>query len=217
MPNRQSVLRDASRQAEWLLREVGRELRVARITAGQTQAEVAIALATSPSHVSRVEHGLIKGIGLPSISRHAAAVGLKPWVRLYPAISRPMDRAQLALLARFRKRLGSAWEIVLEAPMPIAGDLRAADALISVPGCRCMVEVITRVADFQAQLRVARLKLRDLGADRLLFVVDASQTNRRAIRDSGTSVAVAFPLDTKAALRVLAAGVDPGANALILL
>jgi hypothetical protein len=151
------------------------------------------------------------------MSRHAAAVGLKPWVRLYPAISRPLDRAQLALLGRFRARLGSAWQIVLEAPMPIAGDLRAADALISFPGCRCMVEVITRVADFQAQLRIAHLKFRDLHADRLIFVVDANPTNRRALRDSGQSVTDAFPLDTKAALRFLGAGVDPGADALILL
>jgi transcriptional regulator with XRE-family HTH domain len=217
MPNRQSVLRDASRLADWLLREIGRELRVARVTAGQTQAEVATVLVTSTSHVSRVEHGLIKGLGLPAMSRHAAAVGLKPWVRLYPAISRPLDRAQLALLGRFRSRLGSAWQIELEAPMPIAGDLRAADALISIPGCRCMVEVITRLADFQAQLRIARLKFRDLRADRLIFVVDANPTNRRALRDSGQSVTDAFPLDTKAALRILAAGADPGADALILL
>jgi hypothetical protein len=142
---------------------------------------------------------------------------LKPYVRLYPAVSRPMDRPQLALFARFRARLGAAWQITVEAPMPISGDLRAADALIRIPSCRCMVEVITRLADVQAQLRAARIKQRDLGADRLVFVVAGTTANRRAIREAGSALTDAFPLHTREALLRLGAGVDPGADALILL
>ena len=82
--------------------------------------------------------------------------------------------------------------------MPIAGDLRAADALISIEGCRCMVEIITRLADFQGQLRAARIKLRDLG---LLL----------------TALTDAFPVGTKVALARFGAGLDPGGDALILL
>ena len=217
MANRQSIQRDALRSADWILREIGRELRVARIVTGKRQADVAAAIGTSIAHISRVEHGLIRGIGIPALSRHAAAVGLKPYVKLYPAISRPMDRAQLALFARFRARLSPAWQIIVEAPMPIAGDLRAADVLISIPGSRCMVEVITRLADFQAQLRAARIKQRDLGAERLVFVVAGTTANRRAIREVSTTLTDAFPIQTKGALLRLAAGVDPGADALILL
>src|SRR5918994_6130351 len=192
MANRQSIQREALRTADWILREIGRELRVARITTGRRQADVAATIGTSIAHVSRVEHGLIKRIGIPALSRHAAAVGLKPYVKLYPAITRPMDHAQLAFFARFRARLSDAWQIIVEAPMPIAGDLRAADAMISVPGFRCMVEVITRLADFQAQLRAARIKQRDLGADRLVFVVAGTTANRRAIRLVGATLADAF-------------------------
>src|SRR3990170_3436894 len=104
MANRQSPIREAGRFGEWLLREIGRELRVARLIAGMTQAEVAVLLGTSVSHVSRVEHGLIKGFGLVALSRHGAVVGLKPWIRLYPTVTRPLDKAQLALFARFRER-----------------------------------------------------------------------------------------------------------------
>ena len=217
MPNRLSIQREAIRFAEWLLHEIGRELRVARIIAGKRQADVAAICGTSVAHVSRVEHGLIKGIGFPALSRHAAAVGLKPYVKFYPVVSRPLDRAQLALFARFRSRLNVAWQIVVEAPMPLAGDLRAADALIAIPGCRCMVEVITRLADFQAQLRAARIKQRDLGADRLVFVVSGTRTNRRVIRDVGAALTDALPLTTKAALLRLSAGLDPGADALIVM
>src|SRR5688500_1432921 len=217
MANRQSLVREAARFGDWLLKEVGRELRVARLIAGMTQREVATILGTSISHVSRVEHGLIKGIALIQLSTHAAVVGLEPWVRLYPTISRPLDAAQLALFARFRERIHAAWQVAVEVVMSIPGDLRAADAVLAIPACRCMVEVITRLADFQAQVRAARRKQRDLGADRLILVIAANATNRRALRDAGVAVRDAFPLDTKATLRALGAGTDPGADGLVLL
>ena len=196
---------------------IGRELRVARILAGLTQKQVAATLRTSPSHVSRAEHGLIRGLTMAQLHQHAAAVGLKPYVNLYPLVARPLDRAQLHLFERFRSRIGAAWNVTLEATMPIQGDLRAADAVLAIPGCRCVVEIITRLADFQAQLRSARRKVRDLGADRLVLVVAATPTNRRAIRDSGRAVDDAFPVRTKQALHRLAAGTDPGGDALVLL
>ncbi len=217
MANRQSRTGDAARLADWVLREIGRELRVARILAGMTQGQVAESLQFSISHVSRVEHGLIKGISLPNLFRHAAVVGLKPYIKLYPLVSRPMDHAQLALFARFRERISDAWHVIVEAAMPIVGDLRAADALLHIPTCRCVVEVITRLADLQAQLRSARRKVRDLEADRLIFVVLGTETNRRALRDAGRAATDAFPMRTKGALQRLADGMDPGADALIML
>ncbi len=96
--------------AAWVLREIGRELRVARITSGMTQGQVAARLSTSITHISRVEHGLIKGLTMAQIYRHSAAVGLKPYVNLYPLIGRPLDQAQLTLIARFRERIGTAWQ-----------------------------------------------------------------------------------------------------------
>jgi transcriptional regulator with XRE-family HTH domain len=216
MANRQAILRDASRFGDWLLRNVGRELRVARLAAGMTQREVGSAIGASHSHVSRVELGQIKGYGLKDLCRHAAVVGLKPWLALYPRVARPLDRAQLQLLARFRFRISSSWKVVIEATIPIQGDLRAADALL-IGDVRCMVEVITRLADVQAQLRAAHLKQRDIGADRLIFVVAGTTTNRRALAAAGSAARDAFPLDTKATLRALAAGIDPGADGLVLL
>lgn len=62
MANRQSPIAEAGRLAAWVLREIGRELRVARITSGMTQGQVAARLNTSISHISRVEHGLLKGL-----------------------------------------------------------------------------------------------------------------------------------------------------------
>jgi hypothetical protein len=167
--------------------------------------------------VSRVEHGQIEGFGLRDLSRHAAVVGLKPWIALYPRVARPLDHAQLALFERFRDRIAPSWGVRVEATMPIAGDLRAADALLTGAGVRCMVELITRLADFQAQVRAAHRKQRDIGAERLILVIASTTTNRRALTDAGGAVQVAFPLGTKATLRALEAGTDPGTDGIVLL
>jgi hypothetical protein len=144
-------------------------------------------------------------------------VGLKPWIRLFPSAARPLDHAQLELLARFRTRISSSWQVILEATMPIQGDLRAADALLVGASVRCMVEVITRLADFQAQVRAAHRKQRDIGGDRLVIVIAGTTTNRRALADAGSAVRDAFPIDTKATMRALGAGEDPGADGIVLI
>jgi len=131
--NRQSIVRDAAQLGDWLLRDVGRELRVARLLSGGTQREVGERLGRSASHVSRVERGRIRSFGLRDLSKHAAIVGLKPWIGLYPRGPRPLDHAQLALLNRFRTRIAPTWRVELEVTVPIRGDLRAADALLAAP------------------------------------------------------------------------------------
>lgn len=217
MANRQSLRRDSERLGLHLLAVCGRELRVARLTSGLRQVDVGERLGRSASHVSRVEHGLIRTLTLPALARHAAVVGLRPWIRLYPTGSRPLDRGQIALLEMFRSRIATGWRTQLEVPMPIAGDLRAADALISRPGCRCVVELITRLADLQTQTRAGRLKVRDLGADRLIVVVASTTTNRRTAAQAEPFIREAFPIRTRAALRTLLAGEDPGGDCLIFL
>ena len=217
MANRSSPTRESAWLATTVLREVGRELRVARVTGGLTQRQVGLRLDRSGSHVSRTEHGLLVALRLRDLVRHAAAVGLRPHVRLYPTGRRPLDAAQLSTLAKLRGRLHPSWRVSLEVPVPRAGDLRAADAVISKPGCRCAVEVITRLADVQAQLRAARLKHRDLGTDRLLIVLAATPANRRMVRSIPAGTLDDLPVRSRWALQALSRGVDPGADALILI
>jgi len=216
MSSRVSPLREAARLASWILRDLGRELRVARMTAGATQWEIGRRMGRSASYVSRVENGVVAGVKVTDLTRHAAAVGLKPWFRLFPAARRPLDAPQLAALHRFRERLSAAWAVAVEVPVPIAGDLRAADAVISIPGCRCLIEVITRLADWQAQVRAARLKHRDLGADRLVLVIADTTTNRRHLRSIPEAALSDFPLRTRDAFVALRTGTDPGADAIVL-
>lgn len=210
-------VREASRLVRWLLRDMGRELRVARIGIGLRQVDVARRLGTSSATICRVEKGSIRALTLGRLHRHAAAVGLKPYLRLYPAARRILDQPQLDLLADFRARLHASWTFSTEAVMPMPGDLRAADCRFAKPGCVCIGEAYTRLSDFQAQSRAALAKKRDLGAHRLYLIVRGTTTNRRALRAAGELVHASFPLATRAVLRALAEGNDPGGDGIVLL
>jgi transcriptional regulator with XRE-family HTH domain len=214
---RTNPLHEASIQAIRILHELGRELRLARISAGLSQAELARRLGTSQARISRFERARDVRGTLSELMRHAAAVGLRLWVRAYPATRRLLDEPQLQLLQRFRDRIAAAWAWELEVPVPIPGDLRAGDARITIGETTILVEAITRLADIQAQSRAAQLKRRDLDATRLILLVAATETNRRAVRAAGAVLSEAFPIHTAAAMRALARGQDPGADAIVLL
>jgi transcriptional regulator with XRE-family HTH domain len=196
---------------------IGRELRLARINAGKTQEQVAQQLGCAKSEVSRREHGLIPSLGVVALARHAFAVGLQPSIKFFPAVRRPLDHAQLALLRRFRDRISNSWSFQIEVPMPITGDLRAVDALIGSPSVRIVVEAITRLADVQAQVRAAQLKRRDLKADRLLLLISGTTTNRASIRAAGATLRDAFPITTRGAIAALSEDNDPGGDCLVLM
>ena len=217
MATRTRPLYEASRLAGWILTEMGRELRVARIGGGMRQRDVARLLGTSKSRICRVEHGQIRTLNLNDLAHHAAAVGLKPYVKLYPLGRRLLDQAQLSLLARFRRRLHPSWSWETEVPVPIPGDLRAGDCRIAIPECAILVEAYTRFSDYQAQTRSARRKQADLGAERVILLLLASHSNRNAIREAGVVARDSFSLGTKATLAALAEGRDPGADAIVFL
>ncbi len=167
MPNRSSPRTDALRLAAWQLTDIGREIRLARVMSGRTQMEVGRAVGTSVGRISMVERGLIGSITYRQLAQISAALGLKLYLRAFPAGRRLLDQPQLDLLAGLRARAHPAWTWATEVPMPIPGDLRAGDATATIPGCVVLCELWTRLADWQAQTRSALLKQRDLRADRL--------------------------------------------------
>ena len=167
--------------------------------------------------VSRVERGLVASARLDDLVVFGAAVGLKVWITTFPAERAIHDAPQLALLRRFRARIGDGWHWTYEAIVPIQRDQRAADAVIRNTSAVVMIEAFTRLADGQAQLRAVRIKARDMGLDRGILVIAATHANRRALALASDVVAADFPLGTRAVLTALAAGRDPGANGLVLL
>ena len=185
--------------------------------AGLSQSSVAQAIGVSHSWISRAEQGSGADLTLPMLARWAATVGLAVRTSLYPLIAPIRDLRQVALIGRLSARASPTWRIRLEVPVPIAGDLRAVDMLLSAPGCSIVVEAITRLSDVQAQLRAAQLKQRDLHAERLMLLISDTQPNRHALRAAASILATEFPLGSRSALAALVEGKDPGANAIIVL
>ena len=217
MATRTNPLHEASRLTAWQLAEIGREIRIARITGGRTQRDVARRVGTSVARISRIERGLVATLSLRQLARITAAVGLKLYLRAFPASRRLLDQPQQDLLAELRRRAHRSWHWRTEVPMPIPGDLRAADAVATIVGCTVIFELWTRLADAQAQTRAALLKGRDLHADRVVLVLKATRANREALRQAGPDALASFPLRSRDILGALAAGTDPGANGILFL
>jgi hypothetical protein len=151
------------------------------------------------------------------LTQVAAAVGLRLSCKAYPIGAPIRDAAQVAYVERFLARIGASWGRQLEAPVPLPGDLRAADVVLRRDGCVIVVEVITRLADVQAQLRAAIEKARDIGATRLVIVLAATHTNRKALDAARGTLPGSFAIDTRGVMADLAAGRDPRVNAVVLL
>ena len=214
MPNREQRL---ARAAWWMGRDLddaASELRQARRRAGLTAQAVASVLGVSHPTVLRNERGY-RGTPPILLARHAAVVGLRVRIKLYPEGEAVRDAGQVALIRRFRDGVGEHGKWAFEVPIPRSGDLRALDAVLTVAGGRIGLEFYTRLADVQAQLRAANLKKRDAELDRLVVVVQATRANRRALREAGT-VLVDFPGSGRRLLATLAAGEVPATDGVIL-
>ena len=211
------MIDDARRRARWTSTELGGQIRSARLTAGVPLRVVGRAIGRSASWVSRVERGLVAEVSFVELAVLAASVGLKLWATTYPGEPAIRDAPQLRLLQRFRARVGEAWTWSFEVVLPDRLDRRAADCVIRNGASAVMVEAFTRLADSQRQLRGVRIKARDLCITRVVIVLKASPTNRRAMGEAADVIAADYPLGTRAVLAALAEGRDPGANGIVVL
>lgn len=216
MANRQPRRTESSRHVIRLLHTIGDDLREARLSAGLNQAVVARTLGTTRRRLGRIEGGRVPLVPLADLAMHAGIVGLRLHAKLYPAGPPLRDKAQLGLLDRFQRRLSRAWRIRLEEPIPLPGDQRAWDMVLRCGSVVIGIEAITRLRDVQAQVRAARLKQRDAEIQRLVLLIAATHANRRALAGAGPTRA-AFALSTRVTLAALAAGTDPGDDAVVLL
>lgn len=197
------------------LGEVASELRSARRAAGLTQSDVAAALGISLATVWRHEQG-VRGAHLQVLARHAAVVGLRAKLKVYPGDDPIRDVAQVRLIRRFRDRLGAVGAWSFEVPIPHPFDRRALDAVLSLPGGRVGFEFYTRLSDAQAQLRAANLKRRDAELDRMIVVVQDTHANRRALRTAGDVLMASFPATRRATMTSLQAGEVPSADGVLI-
>src|SRR5688500_7596965 len=209
MPSRTRAIDEARRLWARTATELGDQLRTGRHVRAATQGQIGRALGVSPSEISRRELGRSRRLTGEELAVHAAAVGLKVSVKLFPVGGGIRDAAQARYIAAFVARVGRLWTVTLEAAVPVPGDLRAVDVLLSAGPLRVAVEVITRLVDLQAQIRAAELMARDIGATRLIIAVAGTHANRPALATARPTLAGSFDLDSRRLLAELAAGRDP--------
>lgn len=195
--------------------DLGAELLHARRALGARQSDVGAAIGISGAAVSRRERGLVGRVPGGDLAAHAAAVGLRLSLKLYPTGMGVRDAAQARHVAALVARLGNAWKVRLEAPMPAPGDLRAVDVLLIGARATIAVEVITRLSDIQAQVRAAQLKTRDIGATRLVLAVAGSRGNRRELGMARGTLVASFEMDSRRLWADLTAGRDPGRDGIL--
>ncbi len=218
MPSRERRLERASWLMQRDLQQLGDDLRNARLDAGLTLREVGRQVGVSPATVLALERAHPPGPRPELLSRHAAAVGLRARIKVYPDGDPIRDAPSIRLISAFRARLRANHRFRPEVPVSdVPGDMRAWDGVLELTGCDCATEFVTRFHDCQAQLRAFELKLRDGSVDRLIVVVMATHANRRALDSARDVVAAAFPVQTRQVMAALAAGRDPGADGIVLL
>jgi transcriptional regulator with XRE-family HTH domain len=193
------------------------EVRNGRIDRGLSGIDVARAIGVSPAQYSRIERGLVGPLSIERASMLLAAVGLDLVVRVRPGGEPLRDAGHVALLDRLRTRLHPSLRFQTEVPFPAVSDFRAWDAVITGQGWRHGVEAETRPTDRQALERRLALKLRDGDVGSLSLLLLNSRHNREFVRAHGPVLAERFPMASRRALELLAAGVDPGRNSIILL
>lgn len=202
-------------QASAIVRAIGTEIRSTRIAAGVTQRALAARAGISREQLCRLELGRLASVDMRTATILFALLGLRMSVKGFPSGEPMRDAGQLRLLARFEERIPPPWTSRREVPMPIPGDRRAWDELISGP-VRIGVEAETRPRDLQGTQRSLGLKKRDGGVDRVALLLASTPHNEALVRANIATLRQAFPLDTRAFFAAMNAGRDPGADALLL-
>lgn len=216
MAGRETVATLGARRSRLLRQWIAEELVNARLAGGLSVRDVARRVGVSPGRIERSERAEPGALTIDLAARIAPALGLQLAFSLHLNGDPARDRAHLALLERFRRRLHPSLTWRTEVPVPHPGDLRSADGMIEAGFGTILVEAETRLTDVQAVERKSSLKKRDLGADRLILLV-AETPNNRKVLELHLELRERLCVGTRRCLSALSRGEDPGGDCLVIL
>jgi transcriptional regulator with XRE-family HTH domain len=216
MATRESPADRGRRRIDQDLRLVASESHRARIGAGLSLRAVGAATRIDHVRIWRFENGALNALSVAQLGSICGVIGLDLRLRAYPAGDAVRDVGQSRLAERLRRKLHSSLRWRTEVALPIEGDLRAWDAVISGRGWSLPVEAETVLTDIQAVERRLALKCRDGGVDHVLLLVADTRRNRAAVASAPAAFSAldGRPRDVLGALR---AGRDPGASGIVFL
>jgi transcriptional regulator with XRE-family HTH domain len=206
-------------RTRYLSTAFGRDLRIARVTAGLTQARLAALAEVSQTEASKAERGAID-VSLDARCRLAAACGHELGWRLYPVASvRLRDSGQLSLAQAIVGALHSTWKARLEVPVA-PGDARAADLLVVSAAEIVHLEIERALVDFQAQLRSAQLKRQAIAGGRqqpvrLVLAVPDTRSSRARLAPFEELISRTLPSTSRRIWAALRSGEPIGADGIL--
>ena len=196
------------------LRQAGVE---ARLNLGLTQGSVASTLGISRSKLARWEREQPPHPSVRDATLWLSVLSVDLVLKTYPGGAPLRDNAHVRVVNRFLSVLPPMVTRRLEAPIPILGDLRAWDVLLTVGTARVGVAVETRLRDWQELLRREQRKARDTPVDHILLVLADTRWNRRAVEDAGEALRAELPVEGRAIRAAIERGRDPQASGLLFL
>lgn len=216
MPVHDAAADRGARRSRSLRARLAADLEAARISAGLSYRELGRRSGIDCQRVTLAPRGDPQALTIDIAARIAPVVGLELGASLHPDGDPVRDTAHLALIRRFRARLGPELVWRSEVPVPITGDLRSADGVIEGPNVEIYVEAETRVGDVQALERSIAGKRRDLGIARVILLVADTRHNRDVIARV-PELRSRFPIGTRAAIAALSRGRAPAGDALVII
>lgn len=217
MTSRITLLAQARADTRRTKEELGREIRSARHSSGVSQRVAGARVGMSHAQFGRIERAELDDPTIDQAARACASVGLSLIVRAVPGGDPALDAGQLALLDRLRRRLPTTITLRTEVPLPIPGDRRAWDGVITIDGVDVAIEAEARIRDAQALDRRCALKRRDGGIATMILLVADTIANSRMLALHRGALRSSFPLDTRTVLAAIGAGRPPSASGIVVL
>ena len=119
MAARSDPIDEGVRTSARVMASVADELRGVRLARGLSQTQVGRAVGVRRVRISAVERRAVGAMTSDLLARQAAVLGLKLSVKLYPIGAAIRDAAQVKYINGFVARIGSAWKVGLDQPIPL--------------------------------------------------------------------------------------------------
>ncbi len=200
-----------------LLSYFGRELRIARVSAGLTQEQLARRAGLTQEYVSAVE----RAVAMPTwgaACRLATAAGNDLSLRLYPTSAVSLrDSGQLELAEVLISQTDRSWRARMEVSV---GNGRAHDLVLDRPEEVVAIEIERLIVDMQGQTRRGQNK-RDAFAEResrpvrLILAVPDTRTMRQLVRDHADYLSRVFPIPSRAIWKAIRQGTPVGGDGIL--